>query len=49
MPDPFPPRFYVDYLNTPKVQSAIGAYVNFSEFSPTTGDAFATTGPSSFS
>ena len=43
-PDPFPYEFYVDYLNTPKVQAAIGAYVNFSEFSPTVGAAFGSTG-----
>ncbi|KAI9817502.1 MAG: hypothetical protein M1827_001112 [Pycnora praestabilis] len=43
-PDPFPYEFYVDYLNTPAVQSAIGAYVNFSESSNTVGTAFGTTG-----
>ncbi|TAQ83628.1 hypothetical protein B7494_g8049 [Chlorociboria aeruginascens] len=32
-PDPFPYGFYVSYLNTPEVQSAIGAYQNFSESS----------------
>ena len=42
--DPFPYEFYVDYLNTPKVQKAIGAYVNYSESSPTISDSFATTG-----
>ena len=30
-PDPFPPEFYVDYLNTPEVQAAIGAFQNFTE------------------
>ena len=44
VPDPFPYTYYVDYLNTPKVQQAIGAYVNFSESSPTVGNAFGTTG-----
>ncbi|KAI0389764.1 alpha/beta-hydrolase [Xylariaceae sp. FL0594] len=29
VPDPFPYRYYEDYLNTPKVQQAIGAYINF--------------------
>ena len=29
-PDPFPYTFFVDYLNQPRVQQAIGAYVNFS-------------------
>ncbi len=43
-PDPFPPTFYVDYLNTPKVQQAIGAYTNFSESSITVGAAFSSTG-----
>ena len=43
-PDPFPPEFYVDYLNTPKVQAAIGAYQNYTESSSTVGAAFATTG-----
>ncbi|KAK5172778.1 uncharacterized protein LTR77_002898 [Saxophila tyrrhenica] len=43
MPDPFPPTFYVDYLNTPKVQQAIGAYVNFSEGS-SLGGGFSNTG-----
>lgn len=43
-PDPFPYEFYVDYLNSPKVQAAIGAYQNFSEFSGTVGNAFGSTG-----
>ncbi|KAK7515093.1 carboxypeptidase S1 [Phyllosticta citriasiana] len=43
-PDPFPYSFYVDYLNTPKVQEAIGAYQNFSEASDAVGNAFGTTG-----
>lgn len=42
--DPFPPTFYVDYLNTPEVQQAIGAYVNFSESSNTVYQAFENTG-----
>lgn len=44
MPDPFPPTFYVDYLNTPEVQAAIGAFTNFSESSSITGNAFGSTG-----
>ena len=32
-PDPFPYSFFIDYLNTPNVQSAIGAYQNYSEVS----------------
>jgi len=43
-PDPFPYLFYVQYLNTPEVQSAIGAYQNFSESSSTVSTAFGTTG-----
>lgn len=43
-PDPFPPKFYVDYLNTPKVQQAIGAYVNFSESNAAVSTAFRNTG-----
>ena len=43
-PDPFPYSFYIDYLNTPQVQEAIGAYVNYSESSNTVGNAFGTTG-----
>lgn len=43
-PDPFPPTFYVDYLNTPAVQQAIGAYVNYTESSSAVGAAFASTG-----
>ncbi|TKY89599.1 hypothetical protein EX895_001384 [Sporisorium graminicola] len=43
-PDPFPYSFYVDYLNTAAVQTAIGAYQNFSESSSTVSDAFGNTG-----
>ena len=43
-PDPFPPTFYIDYLNTDSVQAAIGAYVNFSESSTPVGNAFGSTG-----
>jgi carboxypeptidase D len=43
-PDPFPYGFYVAYLNTPKVQAAIGAYVNFSESSNAVGTDFGLTG-----
>jgi len=43
-PNPFPYEFYVDYLNTPEVQAAIGAYQNFSESSEATYEAFTTTG-----
>jgi carboxypeptidase C (cathepsin A) len=43
-PDPFPYAFYIDYLNSPDVQKAIGAYQNYSESSPTVGAAFGSTG-----
>lgn len=43
-PDPFPYEYYVDYLNTPKLQKAIGAFVNYSESSSTVGSAFSNTG-----
>lgn len=43
-PDPFPYDFFADYLNTPSVLSAIGAFTNFTEFSATVGDNFAATG-----
>jgi len=41
---PFPPTYYVDYLNTPKVQKAIGAFVNFTEGSSFVSSTFGTTG-----
>ncbi|EME77302.1 uncharacterized protein MYCFIDRAFT_146616 [Pseudocercospora fijiensis CIRAD86] len=44
IPDSFLPEFYVDYLNTPKLQKAIGAYTNFSESSNTVGNAFNSVG-----
>ncbi|SJX64200.1 probable carboxypeptidase 2 [Sporisorium reilianum f. sp. reilianum] len=46
-PDPFPYSFYVDHLNTPAVQKAIGAFQNFSESSSTVSDAFGNTGDDS--
>ncbi|EXJ89115.1 carboxypeptidase D [Capronia epimyces CBS 606.96] len=44
MPNPFPPSSYVDYLNTERVQRAIGAYVNYTEASAAVSAAFTTTG-----
>lgn len=44
MMNSFPPEFYVSYLNTPIVQSAIGAFQNYTEYSAAVGDAFNTTG-----
>lgn len=43
-PDPFPYGFFEDYLNTPKVQKAMGAYQNFSTSSTVVGNAFGNTG-----
>ncbi|KAG0646697.1 Serine carboxypeptidase B [Hyphodiscus hymeniophilus] len=43
-PDPFPYAFYVSYLNTPEVQSAIGAFQNYSESSEAVFQAFTATG-----
>lgn len=40
----FPPEFFIAYLNTPIVQSAIGAFQNYTEYSVAVGDAFNTTG-----
>ncbi|KAI0908805.1 Alpha/Beta hydrolase protein [Ustulina deusta] len=42
-PDPFPYRFYEAYLNTARVQAAIGAYTNFSS-NGAVGAAFGSTG-----
>ncbi|KAL6712211.1 hypothetical protein ACN47E_000088 [Coniothyrium glycines] len=43
-PNPFPYSYFVDYLNTPEVQKAVGAYQNFSENSRTVSAAFVNTG-----
>ena len=43
-PDPFPYEYYVDYLNLPHVQAAIGAYQNYSESSNAVYLAFQATG-----
>jgi carboxypeptidase D len=44
-PDPFPYNFYPAYLNTPRVQQAIGAFVNFSDYNDVVGTrAFGNTG-----
>ncbi len=43
-PDPFPYSFYVNYLNTPAFQQAVGAFQNFSESSNTVSNAFGNTG-----
>ncbi|KAG9229722.1 Alpha/Beta hydrolase protein [Amylocarpus encephaloides] len=43
-PDPFPYGFYTDYLNTPTVQAALGAFQNFSTSSNAVYQAFTYTG-----
>ncbi|KAK8026322.1 serine carboxypeptidase [Apiospora marii] len=43
-PDPFPYTFYQDYLNTPKVQKAIGVYTNYTKSNPLVARAFRGTG-----
>ncbi|KAK3937819.1 Alpha/Beta hydrolase protein [Diplogelasinospora grovesii] len=43
-PDPFPYSFYDDYLNSPEVQAAIGAFVNFSDYNNAVGTNFGYTG-----
>ncbi|RDL39293.1 uncharacterized protein BP5553_03633 [Venustampulla echinocandica] len=47
VPDPFPYSYYQDYLNTPKVQSAIGAFQNISGSSSAVYNAFTATGDDS--
>ncbi|KAF2853202.1 carboxypeptidase S1 [Plenodomus tracheiphilus IPT5] len=39
-PDPFPYSYFVEYLNTPEVQKAIGAYQNFSTHADTVSTGF---------
>jgi hypothetical protein len=43
-PDPFPYNFYTQYLNLEKVQKAIGAFTNYSDYSAAVGNYFNTTG-----
>jgi len=43
VPDPFPYHYYEEYLNTPKVQSALGAFINFTG-NNVVYDAFDSTG-----
>lgn len=44
VPDSFPPSTYLEYLNTPKVQQAIGAVTNFTSLSSAVTKAFGETG-----
>ncbi|PWN31842.1 alpha/beta-hydrolase [Meira miltonrushii] len=43
-PDPFPYEDYVNYLNTPNVLKAIGAFTNYTESSNYVGGTFTVTG-----
>ncbi|PYH91396.1 serine carboxypeptidase [Aspergillus ellipticus CBS 707.79] len=43
-PDPFPYEFYVDYLNTASVQSALGVFINYTESNNAVSLAFSSTG-----
>ncbi|KAK8048111.1 hypothetical protein PG994_009841 [Apiospora phragmitis] len=43
-PDPFPYTFFEDYLNTPRVQQALGAYTNFTKSNGLVARAFHGTG-----
>jgi carboxypeptidase C (cathepsin A) len=45
VPDPFPYGFWSDYLNSAKIQQALGAFVNYTgDGGSTVGNAFASTG-----
>jgi hypothetical protein len=44
IPDPFPPSTYLEYLNTPSVQSAIGTQLNFTQTNMQVISAFTSTG-----
>jgi carboxypeptidase C (cathepsin A) len=44
LPDPFPPSTYLEYLNTPEFQSAIGSPLNYTETNFQVVDAFTSTG-----
>ena len=43
-PEPFPPGYYLEYLNTANVQGAIGAPVNYTQTSGPVSTAFLSTG-----
>jgi carboxypeptidase D len=43
-PDRFPYSFYIQYLNSPEVQTAIGAYQNYSKSNEAVSQAFTATG-----
>ncbi|KAI0894618.1 alpha/beta-hydrolase [Annulohypoxylon nitens] len=44
LPDSFPPRRYLEYVNTASFQSAIGTSLNYTETNPQVAAAFASTG-----
>jgi carboxypeptidase C (cathepsin A) len=44
LPDPFPPSTYLEYLNTPSVQSAIGSQLNYTQTNQQVVSAFTSTG-----
>lgn len=44
LPDPFPPSTYLEYLNTPAVQSAIGSQLNYTQTNQQVVSAFTLTG-----
>ena len=44
LPDPFPPSTYLEYLNTPEFQSAIGSPLNYTETNFQVAGAFTSTG-----
>ncbi|KAG4220744.1 hypothetical protein PC116_g30777 [Phytophthora cactorum] len=44
VPDSFPPRQYLEYLNTPAFQKAIGARLNYTETNSQVAAAFVSTG-----
>ncbi len=44
LPDSFPPSTYIEYLNTPSVQSAIGTPINYTETDYQVVSAFQSTG-----
>ncbi|KAL1859599.1 hypothetical protein VTK73DRAFT_7533 [Phialemonium thermophilum] len=44
LPDSFPPKYYIDYLNSRVVQEAIGSVVNYTDTSSAVYNAFSATG-----
>ncbi|KAF2229016.1 alpha/beta-hydrolase [Viridothelium virens] len=47
IPDPIPPDWHADYLNTERIQKAIGAYVNYTSDSAFVSQSFSDTGDDS--